>query len=232
MNFERDNMSIVMNTGDTKTYQCLRQWNEGDDNGLDTLLEQHLPWLQNQVRRSMGSQLRGKGETSDYVQDAVVEFLRYGPRFTLSSDAVFRALLLKIVKNTLRHRRVWFTARRRDIAREHPLPSDTVLSLDRPEGPAGTPSQSAARHEHEAWIRLGLELLDPEPREVLVLRKWDNLSFSEIGARLGISTEAARKRHNRALDRLSSMIWEIRQGKLNNILEESPSGRDNHDAGK
>jgi RNA polymerase sigma-70 factor (ECF subfamily) len=221
-----------MNAGNTKTFLRLSQWNQGDRLALDALLEDHLPWIRDQVRRRMGPKLRSKGETCDYVQDALVEFLRYGPRFTLSSDAVFRALLLKIVENTLRHRHVWFTARRRDMAREQPLPSDTILSLDASPGADETPSRSAAQHEQEAWIRLGMEFLDPDQREVLLRRKWDNLSFAEIGDRLNISSEAARKRHNRALDKLSNLIWELRQGKLDRVLEEEARSGADHDTGE
>lgn len=214
-----------MTAGNTKTFQYLTQWHTGDRKGLDALLEHHLPWINAQVRKRMGPLLRGKGETCDYVQDAMVEFLRYGPRFTLSNEALFRALMVKIVDNALRHRHAWFTARRRDIAREHPLPSDTVLFLDSPEGLKQTPSQSAARHEQEAWIRLGMEFLDPEQREVLILRKWDNLSFPDIGKRLGITSTAARLRHNRALGRLGSVVCKLRSGELNRVVDEgNPEG--------
>lgn len=199
------------------------QWNSGDPKGLDALLKKHLTWLHDQARKRMGPILRGKGETCDYVQDALIEFLRYGPRFTISSEALFRALLLKIMENTLRHKHDWFTARRRDIARENPLPSDTVLSLDPLQGSLKTPSQSVARHEEEAWVRLGLELVDPKYREVLVLRKWDNLSFDEIGSRLGITGNAAKMRHRRAVDQLARNVWELRSGNLNRVLAEGES---------
>lgn len=218
-------MKIAMSSGNTDTFHFLKQWNQGDRKGLESLLKDHLPWLHAQVRKRMGPLLRVKGETCDYVQDAVVEFLRYGPRFTLSDDAVFRALMLKIVENALRHKHEWFTAQRRNIAREHPLPSDTLLCLDPPQGPMRTPSRSAERNEQEAWIRLGLEFLEPENREVLILRKWKTLSFVAMGEHLGISSNAARKRHNRALDRLTQIIWDVKKGKLSLLL-----AKERHDA--
>jgi RNA polymerase sigma-70 factor (ECF subfamily) len=202
------------------------QWNSGDSKGLDALLERHLPWIHDQVRKRLGPQLRGKAETCDFVQDALIEFLRYGPRFTISSGATFRALLLKIVENTIRHKHDWFTARRRDIARENPLPSETVLSLDTPRGSTKTPSQSVAHHEEEAWVRLGLEVLDPQYREVLVLRKWDTLSFDEIGARLKITGNAAKMRHRRAVDRLAGCVWALRSGNIDQALMQQPAKGD------
>jgi len=81
-------------------------------------LERHLPWIQKQVRLRLGSKLRAKGETCDYVQDAVVQFLHYGPRIMISSDRQFRALLARIVENALCDKHDWFTARRRDMTYE------------------------------------------------------------------------------------------------------------------
>jgi len=98
-----------------------------------------------------------------------------------------------------------------------------VLSLDPPQKVDRTPSMSVERHEREGWVRLGMEFLDSEDREVLVLRKWDNASFSDIGERLGITPDAARMRHNRALKRLGEKIWALRCGKIEEILRESPA---------
>jgi RNA polymerase sigma-70 factor (ECF subfamily) len=200
----------------SQTTLYLQQWHNGDRQGLDALLEQHLPWLEEQVRRRMSAQLKNKAETCDYIQDAVVQFMQYAPRFTVSDKAHFRALLLKVVESTLHNKYRWFMARRREMARERPLPADTVLYLD--SGAARTPSKSAERHEREAWVRLGMELLDPEDKELLVLRNWNKESFSHIGERLGITENAARLRHNRAMDRLTDKVWVLRRGKLPEAL--------------
>jgi RNA polymerase sigma-70 factor (ECF subfamily) len=211
-----------MEDGSKKTLQLLRQWHEGDQDSLNALLERHLQWIRDQVGKRMGPALRSKGETLDYVQDAMVEFLKYGPRFTLSDEDHFRALLLRIVQNTLRNRHDWFTARRRNIAQERPLPSETVLSLDPAKAPVKTPSSLLAHHEQEAWIRMGLEFLEEEHREIIVLRKWDELSFKEIGEHLGVSPNAARMRHRHAVLKLEEMIWKLRSGDIRSVSEENP----------
>lgn len=203
----------------TVTRQLLEQWHGGDSGSLELLLERHLPWIQEYVSMRLGSMLRRKAETVDYVQDAVVEFLRYGPRVVLNDEDHFRALLGRIVENSLRNKYDWFTAQRRAIARENPLPSDTILSLDPPQRGVGTPSESVQRHEREAWIRLGLELLEPDDKEIVILRQFEKLSHAEIGEKVGISAEAARKRHNRAVDRLSEKVWDLRSGKIQRVLQ-------------
>jgi RNA polymerase sigma-70 factor (ECF subfamily) len=210
----------IMKAGKKEATEFLQQWHSGDRQGLDALLERHLPWIHAHVRKRMGPVLRKKAETCDYVQDAMIQFLQYGPRFIISDDDAFRALMVRIVENALRDKNDRFTAYRRNIARERPLPPDTVLSLDPPKKRVGTPSRSAERHEREAWIRLGMEFLEPEDREVLVLRQWEKRPLAEIGERFGITEKGAWMRHNRALKRLGKIIWELRSGRLAKLSEE------------
>ncbi len=195
----------------------LGRWHQGDQGALDALIRDNLEWIHQKVRQRKRALLQEKGDTCDYVHDAVVQFLQYGPRFTISSDARFRGLLVRIVENVLCNKYHWFTARRRDIARERPLPSDAVLNLDPPQQTVHSPSKSAEKHEQEAWIRLGLELLKPEDREVLILRQWDGLSSDEIGEGLDISSSAAQSRHFRALDRLGTQVSALREGDLDSL---------------
>ena len=200
---------------ESSTSKSLRLWHAGDRKPLESILERHLPWICDQVRKRLTRLLRRKGDTIDYVQDAVIQFLRFAPRFTIANDAHFRAILLRIVTNSLLDKHDWFTARRREIARERPLPNHTVISLDPIHGAVRTPSKSADRHEREAWIRLGLELLEPEDRDIIALRQWDGLTFPQIGERLGIPSNTARMRHNRAILRLTDKILLLKRGDMN-----------------
>ena len=74
------------------------------------------------------------------------------------------------------------------------------------------PSQHAQRKESSAWVRIGLELLDPEQRELVILRQWEGKSFSEIGAKLNIHENAARMRFQRALKKLGEEVCKLRGG--------------------
>ncbi|MEW6747034.1 MAG: sigma-70 family RNA polymerase sigma factor [Planctomycetota bacterium] len=214
-----------MSLAQTGTAQLLRGWHGGDSKCLGRLVELHLPWLQEQVRRRLGPALRARGETMDYVQDALVEFFRYGPRFVLDDTAQLRALLLRVIDNSLHNKHRWLMAARRDLVREHPLPSTTVLSLQ-PGGVSDkTPSQSAQRHEDEAWVRLAMELLPYEAREILVLRLWQGLAFADIGTRLGIAANLARARHHRALRSLASKTSTLRSHGLAAVLDAEPLER-------
>lgn len=71
---------------------------------------------------------------------------------------------------------------------------------------------------------MALELLAPERREILVLRQWDGLSFANIGQRLEISEDAARKRCQRAMIHLGKIMRTLRSGWIEEILEHQEAG--------
>lgn len=213
-----------METGSPETVELLLRWHSGDRAALDTLLERDLPWIHNVVRRRLGRHLRAKAETQDFVQDAIVEFLRYGPRVMVSDRKQFRALLARIVENVIRGQHDWFTARRRALSRERPLPADSVLRLDAGVERGPSPSQAADQRDWEALVRLALELLEGGDREVIVLREFEQTSFGSIGAKLGVSEDAARMRFYRAVLRLSDTIQKLRRGRLDEVLGEDVDG--------
>jgi len=202
-----------------QTLDLLQRWHQGDREALEQLLQRHLPFIRRYVSNRLGPALRGKGETVDFVQDAMVEFLRYGPRFLLADEGHFRALMVKVIENVLRDRHDWFTARRRDLRRERPLPQESLLGLDPLARSVTRPSQVSQRQEEEAWIRLALELLDPEDRRIIMLRTYEELGYGEIATRLGIKESAARMRFNRALPKLARKAGDLRRGRLERALE-------------
>jgi RNA polymerase sigma-70 factor (ECF subfamily) len=59
-----------------------------------------------------------------------------------------------------------------------------------------------------AALRSAIEQLAPGQREVVVLKLLRGAQFAEIGARLGISTEAAKMRFTRALEALRGQLEE------------------------
>ena len=196
------------------TLQWLDEWHRGDDRALARLVELHLPWLRQQVDRRLGPALRQQGEVDDYLQDAMLDFLRDAPRFVVRDSAQFRALLARVLENTLRDRNDWFRAKRRDLARKASLPTDSVLALDPALQRSTTPSRDATRNEVRDWVRLGLELLEAEDRKIILLREYEDRSFVDIGTELGMTANAVRMRWVRAVARLAEVMKELRSGSV------------------
>lgn len=209
-----------MNTDVTTSItQRLQRVHRGDDEALRQLVAEHLPWIEAHVRKKLTPVARAAGETQDFVQEAMLAVLRDGPRFTIDNPAAFRALLARIVENDIVDKVRWLQRGRRDHRRERTLPSDSVVLLDAPVRTVTEPPMRADRNEQQQWLRLALELLEPDDREVIRLRDWDGCSFPEIGRHLGIAEEAARKRYLRALPRLAQKLDLLRQGNWQGSLD-------------
>jgi RNA polymerase sigma factor (sigma-70 family) len=204
----------------SETRLLLTRLRGGDRTALEALLERDLDWIRGCVRRRLGSALRSKLESADVVQEAVVEFLRHGPPFLVSDQEQFRRLAARVVENVIGHQYEWFTAQRRELNRDRPLPSEDVIDLDARRRASPTPSREAHRHEREACVRLALELLEAQDREAILMREWEGNSLAEMGTRLGIKEDAARMRYQRAVQRLARKVRQLRAGNLAESLDD------------
>ena len=207
-------------SSDPETLDLLRRWHAGDERALGELVDRDAAWIQNKVRARLGQKLRQRAETVDFVQDAMVEVLRYGPRFEVQDRDHFRNFLARVVENVMKDKAKWWNAQRRAMAREQPK-QDVSITLDQPANSAARPSVVAAKNEREARLRLALELLAPEDREVLFLRQWQELSFAEIADRVGSAENAVRMRFQRALPKLADTLKKLDAGELGALLHDA-----------
>src|SRR4030095_5467615 len=98
--------------------------------------------------------------------------------------------------------------------RERAIPGSTILALEAASHRPETPSKTLERAEREEWVRLALQVVDEETRRVIVLHEWNGRTFTEIGAELEITEDAARMRYHRAVARLSRTLATIPRGAL------------------
>lgn len=200
------------------TPDLLQRWHQGDAAAMARLVELHLPWLQAHLERRLGAFLRERAEPADYLQDIVVEFLRDGPRFQVRDAEQFRRLLGCVAENTLRDRNDWYRAKRRDLGRNAPLPSESVLALDPAFATSETPSRVAAAVEMREWVRLALELLPLQDRRIILARDYDDRSFVDIGEEIGMTAAAVRMRWVRAVGRLADTMQKLRAGEVEAVV--------------
>lgn len=198
----------------------LLRWHGGDQEALATLAQQEAEFVASQVRRRLGPLLRREHDTQDIVQATLLQALRTAPRFLVSDRDQFRGLLVRMVENALRVQANHQQRHKRDIRREQqlaPSASDSVLELD-PAASDTDPGAAAQRSETREWVRLSLELLDADDREVIVLRDYLELTFAEIGSRLDVAEDTVRMRYRRAMPKLAHTLMRLRQGGLGDLL--------------
>ena len=203
---------------DAGTYDLLSRWRAGDADALGRLLARDMEWIRAFVHRRLGhAPARRFGDTDDFVQEAVVRMLREGPRFVLGDRDQFRTLLATIALNVIRSRHRALQTLKRTAARERPLGTDSVLLLDRPQAMPPAPDEQAALAEQEEWLRLGFLLLEPQDQEVIDLH-WQGKTDADIGAAVGASDNTARMRRQRATQRLTRLVLDLKAGRLRDVL--------------
>jgi RNA polymerase sigma-70 factor (ECF subfamily) len=148
--------------------RCGQSW------ALERLYQCHQP----QIYALCYRLLERVEDAEDAVQATFVRAFRALPQFRGDSSA--RTWLYRIATNEA----LGILRRRRDSA-----PVDEV--------DASTPDGAAAVVERLA-VRAALSRLTPDHRTILVLRLWEELSYTEIATVLGISLPAVKMRLNRA----------------------------------
>jgi RNA polymerase sigma-70 factor (ECF subfamily) len=161
----------------------------------------------------MPALLRAKCGVSDIVQEVILDANRRLDQFRGQSEGEWRGWLLAILRNRLRMaRRHYLEVGKRRAGLEVPIVPPERAGAGRPPepiDPSASPGGKAARRELEARLLEALDRLPEGDRRVVRWHHEDQLTFEQIAGRLGISTEAARKRWARSLVRLRETLREV-----------------------
>ncbi len=180
----------------------LRRAREGSREALDTVLGECGERLLAFIRLRLGPTLRGQLESRDILQVTLMRAFQHIDGFEGQSRKTLIAWLVGIAQNVIRDEADYQHRKRRDVSR--------TLRLDE----AGDAATAEVRSEvsrlilKEEAMRLetALESLEPDHREVILLRKYEELSFEEIAARLGRSADACRMLLARAMTALADKV--------------------------
>jgi RNA polymerase sigma-70 factor (ECF subfamily) len=181
----------------------------GSLEALGQVLEACRGYLLGIASRRLSAELRRKGGASDLVQQTFLDAQCQFERFQGESEKELLAWLRQILLHNLGHfQRRYRATGKRDLGREAPLADEASSTGGEADLATPTPSPSAqivAREEAEA-VQQALQRLPEEQRQVLALRHQEQLTFEEIGQRLGRSTSGARALWLRAVERLNDEL--------------------------
>jgi RNA polymerase sigma-70 factor (ECF subfamily) len=185
----------------------------GDEGALAVLVERHRDRLERMVRLRMDRRLQGRVDPADVVQDAYLAVRGKFPQY--SADArlpFFLWLRLEVGQKLIDVHRFHLGTKMRDAGQEvslhrGALPQVTSLSLaEHLLGKLTTASHAAMRVELKIRVQEALNTMDPQDREMLILRHFEELSNSEAAQVLEIKPSAAVNRYVRALKRLKDVF--------------------------
>jgi RNA polymerase sigma-70 factor (ECF subfamily) len=199
---------------DTRTDdELLDAARNGDESALAVLFERHRDRLECMVRLRMDARLQGRVDPADVLQDAYLAVRSKFPRCSAEQQMPFFLWLrLEVGQKLVDVHRFHLGAKMRDAGQEvslhqGALPQVTSLSLaEHLLGKLTTASQAAMRVELKLRVQEALNSMDPNDREVLILRHFEELTNAEAAQVLGIKPSAAVNRYVRALKRLKDVF--------------------------
>jgi RNA polymerase sigma-70 factor (ECF subfamily) len=175
---------------------------------LARVFKAHEPRLLAMVQRRIAPALAPRMDPEDILGEA---FLRARLRWSKRDQAMSPyAWLYRITLDCLIDAWRAANADGRSLRNEVPWPQESSAELGMGlVAPFTSPSAALARDELRERIAWAVQQLKPVDREILGMRHFDELSYQEAAAVLGIKGDAAMQRYARALRRLKRLWNEI-----------------------
>jgi len=174
-----------------------------DEQALAELFDLHREVLRRAIRRRLGDAWRRELlDSEDAVQEGIAAALRDLGRFEYDGQGSFLAWLLRVSERRVLERLRAARAQKRDPNRARPLDAAAAV-----ESPDATPSEFATARETEFRLARCLEQLPEREREVIILRRYLDLTHEDIRFELGLpSNGAARALLSRAQAKLAALL--------------------------
>lgn len=179
---------------------------------LASVFQEHRERLKRMISLRLDSRLAGRIDASDILQEtflrahaAYPEFLRQVEDTALPMFNWLRIQAQFAVGDC--HRTHLGTQKRAAVREQHICTSDSMDGLAALAESMISPASQVARADLALQVRERIAAMDQMDREILILRHVEELSVVEAAAELGITLEAAKKRHLRAIRRLQELCF-------------------------
>lgn len=185
--------------------------NQGDNDAIDALYRRYSPIVVMMARANLGpGQNNNTFDAEDVAQSVLMNSLGDLENFEYRHEGAFRHLLSCRVRHKVIDKKRQQNARRRQP--DQPTTSDETNIPDRD---ARRASQIVSNEEQYELLNRALATLkegNEEHWDIIEKRMIDKLTFPQIGDLLGISSDAARMRFDRAMPRLIEIFHSLGGG--------------------
>ncbi len=185
-----------------ETTALLHRAREGNADALEALYGTVAPRLLALIRLRLGRTLRRQLDSRDVLQAVLLKSFEHLHQFEQSDSASLMSWLARIAENEIRDRADYQHRQRRDVRLEVPI--------ETAHAEVAVQVRSALTQmvldERAERLERAIESLADHYREVILLRSFEELSFREIGARLGKTEDACRMLYARAMAALTTRV--------------------------
>lgn len=196
--------------------EMLRRAAAGDAKALEVIFEDHRQRLRRMVQLRISPLLRGRIDASDVVQESFLDAWKRLDEYIEKPTLPFFLWLRFLARQRLfalhrHHAGVRARDPRREVALyDGAIPEASSEALaSQLLGRLPSPSEALAQVELQMQLQEGLDGLDPDEREILAMRHFEQLTGAEAARELGITETAAAKRYLRALRRLKGILLRL-----------------------
>lgn len=154
------------------------------------------------IRLRMGPSLRRRLESQDVLQHTMIKAYERLDQFQGGGETSLMAWFGAIARNEIRDQAKFFGRGGRDFGRDVPL--DVAV------GEIHETLRTEVSRLHllaqARMLETAIESLDESHKEVILLRRFEELSFPQIGEHLGKSPDACRMLYSRAMASLTFRV--------------------------
>ena len=189
--------------------QLIERAQSGDMDARNTLFEKCRNYIGFLARSHVESWIQAKVDSSDLVQQTLLEAHTGFEKFQGQSEGEWLAWLKQILRHNATDYVRRFGAAKRKASREVAIgftESFRATGAAELEDGGESPSQVLARREQEIEVADALSTLPDDYQEIIVLRNLQRLPFDEIAERMDRSRPACQMLWMRALKKLQSVL--------------------------
>lgn len=201
-----------MNTNRDETGNLLERIRNGDTAAFEALFERHRARLRQAIAMRLDRRVAARMDASDVLQETYLEAFKRLPEYLGKEEMPFHLWLHWIAREKVigMHRR-HLGAGKRTVQHEVPLmPVDSSAQfVSGLIGRLPSPSQELAKEELAEKLRVALQQMSPDERDLILWRHFEQLSARDMAMLLDITEAAATKRYIRALERLRRLLQDL-----------------------
>ena len=174
----------------TQDHEIMLSVKNGDVHKLGQLFDKYAGGLYNYFK----FQIRDSANSEDLVQNVFYSILKY--RHTFKNGADFKTWMYTIARNE-----------KNNFLRKKKFSSD--IDPEFPEEDGKTPEEDLVNRVDIDQLRMALEGISPDNRELIILNRFTGLPYSQIAEILGCEIGALKVRMYRAIKELKDKFHKI-----------------------